>query len=432
MRRRLQDLPALLRTPIGRAQLISRLWYYPWPVLMFFAGAYRRTCLRRTRLIAVVGSFGKSTTTRAVLTALDRPIHPRFNYNSWSSLARAVFRIRSRDRHAVLEVGIGAPGQMAGYARTLRPDLTVVTSVGSEHNRSFETLENTRSEKSRMVQALPPSGVAVLNGDDPNVLWMKSRTSARVVTFGFQPENDVHAADLVLDWPHGMRFTLRAGGETRLVHIRLVGKHMVYPILAAVAVSLVEGVALDHMIPALEKMGPTRSRMEAIPLANGAWLIRDEYKSALETIDAALEVFAHIPARRRIAVLGEVAEPVGSQGVLYRTLGANVAKAVRRAIFIGMGKTWRSFASGARGAGLARGAIPHAGQSVLEALEGLRDIGPGDVVLVKGRDTQRLARISLALQGRAVRCDIPRCHAPVDCDDCPMLERGWNDARVVT
>jgi UDP-N-acetylmuramoyl-tripeptide--D-alanyl-D-alanine ligase len=398
---------------------------------MLIAGAYRRVCLRRTRVIAVVGSFGKSTTTRAVLTALGRPIHPRFHYNCWSALARAVLRIRPRDRHAVLEVGIGAPGQMAVYARHLRPDVTIVLSVGSEHNRSLKTLEITRVEKSRMVQALPASGVAILNGDDLNVLWMKSVTSARIVTFGFQPANDVHAADLVLDWPNGMHFTLRACGETRRVHMRLLGKHMVYPILAAVAVSLVEGLVLDDAILALEQMAPTRSRMETRRLANGAWLIRDEHKSALETIDAALDLFAQIPAQRRLVVLGEVAEPVGRQALIYRRLGECVARAIRRAIFVGVDKSWHSFASGARSAGLAKEDLPHA-KSVSHALDQLGDLGPGDVVLVKGRDTQRLSRISLALTGRAVRCDIPRCYAPVDCEDCPMLERGWNGARVVT
>ena len=80
---------------------------------------------------------------------------------------------------------------------------------------------------------------------------------------------------------------------------------------------------------------------------------------------------------------------------------------------------------------MARDGIPHA-KDVIQVLEQLGDLGPGDVVLVKGRDTQRLSRISLALAGRTVRCDIPRCHAPVDCEECPMLERGWNGARVVT
>jgi hypothetical protein len=57
---------------------------------------------------------------------------------------------------------------------------------------------------------------------------------------------------------------------------------------------------------------------------------------------------------------------------------------------------------------------------------------PGDVVLVKGRDTQRLERVSLALSGRPVRCDIDFCDIKgMRCEVCPMLERGWQDLRVL-
>jgi UDP-N-acetylmuramoyl-tripeptide--D-alanyl-D-alanine ligase len=55
----------------------------------------------------------------------------------------------------------------------LRPNLTVVTSIGSEHHGSLGSLEVTRAEKVRMIAAMPASGITVLNGDDPNVLWMR-------------------------------------------------------------------------------------------------------------------------------------------------------------------------------------------------------------------------------------------------------------------
>ena len=188
-----------------------------WPVLSRLASLYRRTAVRRTRIVAVVGSFGKSTTTNAVVTALGGTPYPGSQRNISSFLARGLFRIRPGDRHAVLEVGIGEIGEMAPYARMIRPDITVVTSIGSEHNASLGTLEATRREKAAMVRVLPPSGIAVLNGDDPNVLWMRGETGARVVTFGFGEGNDVRASDVSLaDWPNGTRFTLHAGGRAAI------------------------------------------------------------------------------------------------------------------------------------------------------------------------------------------------------------------------
>jgi UDP-N-acetylmuramoyl-tripeptide--D-alanyl-D-alanine ligase len=430
MRYTWKDFPALLRTPLGRSQFIFGVWYRSWPLLSRLATLHRRTLVRNTHVVAVVGSFGKSTTVRAVLTALGGQVHPDFDLNAFSSIARAVLRIRPRDRHAVIEAGIDHPGQMADYARVIRPDITVVTSIGSEHNRSLLTLEATRAEKSEMVRILPPSGIAVLNGDDPNVLWMKSRTRVRVITFGVHETNDIRASDITLDWPNGTRFKLHAGSETRDVRIRLIGKNMVYPILAAVAVSLAEGFTLDQVIPALEGMPPTSGRLEPIRLENGTFILRDDYKSSLETIHSALDAFSEIPAKRRIVVLGEVSEPPGSQGPIYRQIGERIAKIASYAIFIG--GNYKRYAAGAARGGLRRDALINAERSVLKAVEALRGhLRPGDVVLIKGRDTERLDRVALLLMGRTVRCDIDFCRAEVRCERCPMLERGWGGLKVV-
>ena len=432
MRRSWKEIPSLLRTPVGRLTLLSGLKGQAWPILLSLATFHRRTFVRTVRIVAVVGSFGKSTTMRAVTVALGRNIHRRATINAKNGVAGAILRLRPADRHAVVEVGIDKSGQMATYARLVLPNIVVVTSVGSEHNRSLKTLETTRSEKAAMVQILPSSGLAVLNGDDPNVLWMQSQTRARVITFGFAGSNDVRASDIALDWPRGMRFTLHAKGEMRVLRTSLAGKHMAYPILAAVAVALAEGFTLDEIIPRLEALTPTAGRMEAVPLANGAILLRDDFKSALETFDAALDTLSEIPARRRIVVFGEVSEPPGSQGPIYRRLGERVGHIVSRAIFVGDSGVWSSFAAGVKRGGVSRDEFINTDDSLCSAIDGVREkLGRGDVVLVKGRDTQRLERVSLALTGRTVRCDIKFCKATVRCGTCPMLERGWNDLKTV-
>jgi UDP-N-acetylmuramyl pentapeptide synthase len=405
--------------------------YRLWPLLSRLARIHRLTLARGTRVTVVVGTYGKTTTARAVTAALGRTPHRRIGLNEFGYVAEAVLRIRPRDRHAVIEVGIARRGQMAGYARLLQPDAVVVTSIGSEHNRSLGTLEVTRAEKAPMVQALRPSGLAVINGDDPNVRWMGTQTPARVTTFGFDEGNDVRASDYRLDWPRGSRFTLHASGQTRGLRIRLLGRHQVYPILAAVAVALAEGFDLDEVLPRLEELSSTPGRLEVVPLENGAWLLRDDFKSGLETIDAALDVLAEIPATRRVAVLGDVSEPPGSQGPIYRRLGERLAAIVTTALIVGDQR--KHYAAGATRAGLPREAIVGIGASVVRAVEALRDeLRAGDVVLIKGRNTQRLDRVALALAGRQVRCDIKFCDAyPTQCDGCPMLERGWNGLRVV-
>ena len=320
---------------------------------------------------------------------------------------------------------------MARYAPVVRPDVTVVTSIGSEHNGSLPTLEVTRAEKSRMVRALHPSGTAVLNGDDPNVLWMKGETAARIITFGFHPTCDVRAEDIRLEWPHGTRFRLHAFGGQRDVTVRLIGRHMLYPVLAAIAVSKLEGFALDETLAVLATLSPTPGRMQPVAMPNGVTVLRDDFKSGLETIYAALDVFAEIPAQRHIVLLGDVSEPPDRQRIIYRSLGERVAQIASH--FVVVGNSLDRYSTGARHAGMPKSAIHDGGRTPAQAAAVLKNIlQPGDVLLVKGRDTQMLDRVRLILQGQQVLCNIRFCRMhPTECVSCPMLKTGWGTHRVI-
>jgi len=427
----LTDILHLVRTPLGRIQFRHGIYYRFWPLLSALAGWYRRNVVSGTRIVAVVGSFGKSTTTRLVTAALQRPVPSKLPLNCWSYVSGVIFRIRKRDRHSVIEVGINDTGQMGQYARMIRPDIVIVTSIGSEHHRSLGSLEVTCAEKAKMLEALPETGLAVVNGDDPNVRCMARLTKAKVITYGFDQENDLRASEFLLDWPEGMRFRLHWDGATRNVSCALIGRHMVYPVLAAIAVATSEGFTLDQIVSAMHSVPPTPGRLEPVRLPEGIVLLRDDYKSSLETVHVALDVLSEIPAGRRGIVMGEVSEPPGSQGPIYRDIGRRIAATADYAIFLG--NNFDRYAAGAADAGMPRSRLFNAKGSVKKAAEYLlSELKAGDAVLIKGRDTQRLGRVALEMSGRKVGCDIAFCDTRVvACGDCPMLERGWRGLRVV-
>jgi UDP-N-acetylmuramoyl-tripeptide--D-alanyl-D-alanine ligase len=430
MRYRLRDIPAMLRTPGGRRQVVDGANYRLWPAWSRLAALHRRTLARDTHVVAVTGTFGKSTTVRAVAAALGAPFGHTSMMNAWTSIARSVLRIRPGQPHAVIEVGISGPGELARYGRMVRPDVAIVTSIGSEHHEKLPTLEDKRGEKVLLVRALGPSGVAVLNGDDPHTRWMASSAPGRVVTYGTGERCDVRASDVRLDWPRGTRFRLSAFGDERDVAIRLIGRQMIYPVLAAVAVSQVEGVRLDDALARLEALSPTPGRMEPVALPNGAILLRDDYKMTVETIHAALDVLDEIPAERKVVFFGDMSAMQGREWPIYVSVGMHVARVASR--FWLTGRSSKRYAAGARKAGMPREAIVDTGRTVQEAAARLRAmLRPGDVVLMKGRRGQKLDRVRLMLEGREVGCSIKLCEIrTMECVDCPMLERGWGDHPV--
>jgi len=420
---RLSEVPGLLRTPVGRWLLTRAAVYRAWPMLRILALAWRRVVVRRTRIVAVVGSLGKSTTAHAVSTVLGSGREMAVLSNQFGFLAAKILAIRPGQPWAVVEVGVSAPGQMRAYADLIRPDITVVTSVAGEHLSSFKNLEVTRAEKAAMVEATDPEGLVVLNHDDANVRWMAGRARARVVTFGTGEDCDVRGSAVRTRWPHGIEMTLRAGGETRELRAGLIGRHMAYPVLAAVAAATAAGLDLDSVARRVERVRPVPGRMQPIRIIGGAWLLRDDFKAAEESLWAAFETLAEIPAARKTVVLGDIEEPRGPQGPRYIALGKRVAEVADRAFFVGnCDDRW---ATGAVRGGMPRDAVHKCGSRIADVA---RELSTGllqdEVVLIKGRSTQRLERLSLILAGRQVRCDRKLCDAvSLSCETCPMLTR---------
>jgi UDP-N-acetylmuramyl pentapeptide synthase len=418
-----------VRTPLGRAQLRHGLHHRAFPVLAPLAELHRRTLGRHTRVVAVVGSFGKTTSVRAVAAALGGVPHTALEANYYSFTAGAVLRLRPGQRYAVIEIGNHLPGQMASHVRFVRPDVAVVTRIGHDHPYTLGSLDANRREKEEVVRSLPRSGLAVLNGDDPNVRSMQALSAAPVRTFGLGRGLHVRAEDIALQEGGSMTFTLHADGLTRRVRTTLLGRHMLYPLLAATTVALAEGVSLTDIVEALEQVAPGPGRSEVRALPGGAVVVQDDLKSPAETIEAALDALSALPAERRLVVLGDVDEPIESEEELCGRLGRRVAEIATRAVFVGKSARW--YADGAIAAGLSAGSIS-AVETAAGAVEALGPLGPDDVVLVKGADAQRLARVGLRLAGRAVGCDIPHCDAAATrCVTCPMLARGWDGHRVV-
>lgn len=419
---RRRDALTLVRSGPGRLELRRRYSSRLWPAMAFIARAYRRTLARKPRIVAVVGSVGKTTTMRVVSAALERPVRRQalLNANSHAAVGRALLGVRPWDRHAVLEVAINGTGQMRIQSQTVRPNIVVVTAIADDHWQSFGTRENTRDEKAEILRPLPPTASVVANADDDHVRWMATQTKARVILAGEAADAEVRATDVALNWPDGMRFTIAIDGQTRQVQTKLVGRHMVFPALAAITVATLEGVPLDDAIRRVQDVEPTPGRMQLMPLTSGAFALRDEFKASTDAFEAGFATLAEVPAARRIGVIGEISEERGSDD--YRRIGAQSAF-LDRIIFVGTTKHMESFRSGARKAGLARDKVERA-RNAHEALEMLGDLGVGDVVFTKGRWQQALGRVGLALAGRDVQCRADPCpFKRMLCDICPYLEQ---------
>lgn len=422
------DFLKLYKLKNGRTIFLRNQYDRMFSFLIKAGRIYRRTFIAGTKVIVVVGSLGKTTTTQSISTALGCAGR-RISYSNYgSSLAGNLLAIRPWDRFGVLEAGISRPGMMEANAYLTRPDIVVVTSIKLEHFRSFATHEETRKEKVKMLTGLSPKGFAVLNGDDPHVLWMASRTKAQVITYGFGDNCMVRATDVQYHWPEGMTVQIKYQDQEWVIKTRLFGRHFVYPLLSSMAVAVVCKQDVSLVVKNLESMPPSKSRFELIYLDNDIRIIDDTYKGGIDTFESALDMFTKVKAQRRIMVCGNIEDPPGNAYETYRRLGQQIGKTVDKALFIG-GLELEKARAGFVNSGKDRADVVLIKNDVYQAIELILGmIRPGDVILVKGRGTQRLQRIVLALRQMRVSCPVKICSVKVHtCDECPMLDKEQAD-----
>ncbi|MDX6512437.1 MAG: UDP-N-acetylmuramoyl-tripeptide--D-alanyl-D-alanine ligase, partial [Gaiellaceae bacterium] len=270
----------------------------------------RRRRLRETTFIAVTGSAGKTTTCRLLAAALapgGETVLTLGRWNQTRQLARAV-RGAGRARFCVLELQAFAPGSLDARLRAYEPDVGVVTTVGADHLSRFGSRSAVAEEKSKLVAALPPTGVAVLNADDAEVRSMAELSRARVVLFGRSPDAEFRAEDVRAAFPDRLAFTLVTGGRSVAVQTRLCGEVWIPAVLGAVATAATLGVGLERVVEAIALVEPSPFRLAPVVAPSGITFLRDDWKASAWTVRPALETLASAAGRRRIAVLGGISD----------------------------------------------------------------------------------------------------------------------------
>jgi UDP-N-acetylmuramoyl-tripeptide--D-alanyl-D-alanine ligase len=361
-------------------------------------------------VVGITGSSGKTSTKDIVgqlLAELGPTVAPEGSFNTEVGLPLTVLRADADTRYLVLEYSARGLDHIAYLCGIARPRIGVVLNVGAAHLGEFGSRSMVARAKGELIEALPDDGLAVLNADDDAVSAMTSLTGARVVTFGLGAYADVRAVDVALDELARPTFRmLTAAGEIE-VSLSVHGAHHVSNALAAAAVALELGLDLESVSAALARIrAVSRWRMQVSERADGLVVINDAYNANPESMRAALAALAAIGSggaadgargpRRTHAVLGVMAELGPATAAAHRELGAEAAQiGVHQLVVVGAAA--KGIADGAIDAGLdpTRVTVVDGVADAVSVLE--KDLGQGDVVLVKASRSADLQRVAEAL-----------------------------------
>lgn len=351
-------------------------------------------------VIGITGSVGKTSSKEAVAAVLGRRYRtlksPR-SYNNESTLPLTLLQLDASHELAVLELGAYVPGDIALLAQLARPQIGLVTNVGHSHLERMGTLETVAHTKAELIRALPPTGRAILNIDDPRVRAMAEQTPARPFFYGLDPAADLSASQVRSMGLAGVAFRAHYQGAAHDFALPLLGRHSVYTALAAAAAGLLLGLSWEMIGEGLcdER---ARLRLVALPARCGATLIDDTYNAAPTSALAALELLTEL-AGRKIAVLGDMLELGAAEEAAHRQVGRRAAEVADLLLTVGRRARW--IAAGAAEAGMPAARIAELAdnQAAIERLRGA--IGPGDVVLIKGSRGVAMEAIVAALRAES-------------------------------
>ena len=369
------------------------------------------------RIIGVTGSSGKTSTKdllAAVLAPLGEVIAPPGSFNNELGHPWTVLRATPDTDFLVLEMSARHPGNIAALAAIAPPSIGVVLNVGTAHLGEFGSREVIAATKSELPQAVPATGVVVLNADDGAVAAMAETTVARVVRVSRSPGADIWAGDVTLDELARPRFTLHAGAQQVDVALAVHGDHQVSNALSAAAVALECGATLQQVADALAAAGPvSKHRMQVTTRADGVVVVNDAYNANPDSMRAGLKALAWMAKSARAetgapvrswAVLGEMAE-LGDDAIAeHDSIGRLAVRLdVSRLVVVGTGRTMGAMQHGAVMEG-SWGSEVSPVSDAAAALDLLRaELEPGDVVLVKASNSAGLGALAeeLAREGQA-------------------------------
>ena len=359
------------------------------------------------KVVGVTGSNGKTTTKDMIAAVLSQRLsvyRNKENHNNELGLPLTVLNAPLGTEILVLEMGMRGLGEIKALCEIAKPDIGVITNIGTTHLELLLTKERIAQAKWELIEALPEDGIAILNAEDLFSVQKANKDLYSIRFYGLEgayTEPDFQGTQLRPWGALGTTFEVNYRGEKTTVNLPLPGKHNVLDALAALAVGKVLGVSLDVGGAGLGKLELSKMRLEVRYGIFGATLLNDVYNANPTSMLASLQVLKERAGENKtLAILGEMYELGTSAESGHREVGETLAK-LGISELITVGKLAEEIAQGARLAGYAEEHIKVTStreEAVTKAKDLLELFGPRIWVLIKGSRGMKMEEITAQLE----------------------------------
>lgn len=363
--------------------------------------AYWKNHVAPRYTVGVTGSVGKTTTKDLIAGVLNQKYKTHFtsgNHNNHIGVPITLIRIEEGAEAVVCEMGMSARGEIEYLTGLARPNLAVITNIGTAHMEILGSREAICEAKLEILKGMEPGSTIILDGDEPLLRAPRAKElleGFHVVFVGFHPENDLYPLD-IYKGNDSISFDAISASEELRVTVPAVGDHFIKDALFAVAVGQACGVDGEGIRQGLMSYAPSGLRQKVYE-KGGIKIIADCYNASPESMSAALKVLHGMDAKRRVAVLGDMLELGALTESAHRKVGEEcVACGVDR--LFTYGKVSYHILLGAVDGGMEKKSVSNSIDQEETARRLKEYLQPGDCVLFKASRRMKLEEI-IALCG---------------------------------
>jgi UDP-N-acetylmuramoyl-tripeptide--D-alanyl-D-alanine ligase len=355
--------------------------------LQRFAASYRRQ--RELPVVGITGSNGKTSTkdfTAAVLGRGYSVCATRGNLNNHIGVPLSVLSLEEHHGAGVFEMGMNHPGEIAPLCEIAKPNLGIITNIGTAHIEFMGSREAIAEEKGALARFLPEDGALFVTAGCDFHDYFKRRTKARVITVG-NGRGAVRAENLQQQDGRSTFTLVIDGAASARVELPVTGRHMVNNALLAAAAGWFLGMAPEELAAGLSSTVLTSGRMRRFT-SGGITIFDDTYNANPESMAAAIDTLAETPVRngsgRRYVVLGRMGELGHHAAEAHLKVGRLAAD--RGLVVVTVGEGAEGIAEGA-------GSAEHFPDGSAAAAWLAGHAKPGDAVLFKASRSAAIERV---------------------------------------
>ncbi len=313
------------------------------PIEKFIRRGFKKKAMKKLEsfsnltVIGITGSYGKTSIKNIINDVLEDyqiTLPTPSSFNTPMGLSITINNdLNKMHENFIAEMGAYYKGEIKELALMVKPKIAVVSSIGPQHLETFKSIENIQKTKMELVEYVDKDGVAILNYDNKYIREYDIKNPVKTLFYSLEKKDVDLFADNIIYLEDGMSFDIYFKNKKYTLKTKLLGKHNIYNILAAILVADYNGIDIDDIIKSISKLSKIEHRLELKKISKELTIIDDSFNGNIEGLKEGVNILSKYNNTRVLITPGLI--DGGEENYALNLEYAKSIKDIDHVIFIG-------------------------------------------------------------------------------------------------